>query len=1003
MVDRVWQFNGAATDSRRGMAASPGNSSSQRTASVQWLVIALVIGGVATTLGLRNFLRGPSIEDARTAFDRGEFMVAQGIAEQVLEHDPASRKALVLAGRAALEQQRFKTALNYFDRLNDDGSVESTTALVVSGQTAIQLGRLRDAEDYFRRVLARDPSHLEANEGLLSLLRVEGRSWEAVPHVFQLCRQRRYVVEHLELAAVLDATWLDPENDLPFLDFCSAQEPDDPVSELGPLRMMMMHQRETGFVVRRLEEIVTAHPDLIDAQAMLGQLRLELADDRRFLAWHSQLPSSADRHPTVWITRARWLRSDGQNRAAIRCLWEALRRYPHDRGANLLLANLLASIGEREQASSFQWRGEELQAFDNLLLRGPRSDGLRTAETITKMIKCLERLGRRWEALGWCHRLLEVDRSSQFAQAAITRLNREVAGATSLATASPDIADLSGFPLPNWPATSSLRTGEQVRASPIAFKDVARDIGLNFEYFVDQPRMEKKVYTFDFAGGGVGVLDFDQDGWPDLYFTQGCRWPKEESEHANQLFRNIDGKSFQQVGGLAGVGDTGFGSGPAIGDINGDGFPDLFVANVGANRLYLNNGDGTFLDASESLGQTNDFSLSAVIADLNRDQLPDLYVVNYLGDDALTKQCRVSGKLRQCSPLEFSGQQDRLYINRGDGRFDDMTETSGIARPAAIGKGMGVIAADIDGSGAIDLFVTNDTTANSLFINKTDSPESGLRMIERGSAAGVAYDDLGRLQGSMGISARDVNADGMLDLFVTNFNVEPNNLFVQSTNTPEPLFNDRALEAKLARPAINAVGWGAQFLDSELDGDWDLIVANGKLEDPLRGSDSGAQQAHFFENQGVGRFRKLPASELGAYFEASRFGRAVVRLDWNRDGLDDLCVTHMRAPVSLLENTSLRRGKYLAMELHGTASNRDAIGAIVTVKAGSRTWTVQQIAGDGFEASNQHQILLGLGDRESVDELRVRWPNGDEQVFENLATDREWILVEGQQPRLQVR
>ena len=747
------------------MSASQSKPLDPLRARLHWLVGAGFFGIVGLGVGLLVHSRAPSINNAEAALDRGESVVAHNIALQVLEADPTSAKALIIAGKAALAQQQYETVLSYFDRLEDDGSSDSIKALLVSAKIAIQLGRLRDAEQYLRRVLAHNSSHLEANEHILSLLRIEGRSWEALPHALQLCRQRRYVVEYLELAGILEATWIDRDQDLQFLDFCAAEQPDDPLAELGPLRMLMQRQSALDLAEKQLGEIVASHPNIIEAQAMLGQLRLASADDNRFLAWHSQLPASADQHPTVWLIRGRWQSGHGNTRAAVRCLWESLQRHPNDRAANLLVANLLASLGENELAAGFQQRGENLQAFDNLLLRGPTENGRRTAETISKMIQWLERLGRRWEALGWSHHLLEVDPDSQFAQAAIFRLSRGVDKEESRTLAPLEIVDLSGFPLPDWESKSSLATREPVSASAISFDDMAATVGLKFEFFVDHQRMRNKVFTFDFAGGGVGVLDYDQDGWPDLYLTQGSRWPHKKGawQHRNCLFRNLSGQSFEQVGDLASVGDTGFGAGPTVGDINCDGFPDIFVANVGTNCLYLNNGDGTFRDSSESIGNSaNEFSLSAVIVDLNRDQLPDLYVVNYLGGDALTRQCRVNGRLIQCSPLDFPGQQDRLYLNRGDGHFDEKAGSAGIAEPDGAGKGMGVLAADVDGTGGIDLFITNDTTANLLFVNETHSAGGVPKMSERGSIAGVAYDDLGRLQGSMGIAAGDVTADGLV-------------------------------------------------------------------------------------------------------------------------------------------------------------------------------------------------------------------------------------------------
>ncbi|MDA1051385.1 MAG: FG-GAP-like repeat-containing protein [Planctomycetota bacterium] len=967
--------------------------------------------GIATTLSvaaLATFyiarqLAVPSLADAESAFSHGNFVEALRVSELILQRQPESREALLLGGRAALAQQQHEVALALWSRVRADGSAESIMADVDCGALCAKLGRLSDAEQYFRRALASDPQQLDAHEQLLQLLRLEGRSWESLVHLHAVLRQKRFVVAHLELGGTLEATWINSDSDVPFLYYCGTVRPDDPLSLVGSLRLLLAQQRDVAVAREELTYLVASHPDVVEAQAMLGQLLFELGSGSEFLAWHSRLPDEAEQHPAIWVTRGRWVQGQGDTPGAVRCLWEALRRSPNDRAAHLLIAKLLVAIGQPEAAANFQRRGDQLLVFDDLLIRGPRGeDGRRLPATVIEMIKALENLGRLWEALGWSHILLRTGAASEFAQDTISRLEQRLNFDTPLTLDEANLAktiDISNLPLPEWPA--GLKSSGPATAQPgsaITFHDAARQVGLEFTYFRDNRRLRKRVYTFDFAGGGAAALDYDQDGWPDLYLTQSCSWPPGDSgqEPQNALFRNLDGKSFAPTTGLAGVGDQGFGHGPAIGDVNSDGFPDIYIANVGANRLYLNNGDGTFQDATHTSGTAGDeFSLSAAIADLNGDGLPDLYVANYLGGDALSRQCEGGGQPIQCSPLLFPGQQDRLYVNLGDDRFRDAALDAGMIPAEGAGKGMGVLAADIDGAGGLDLLVTNDTVANFLFINRT--ADGAIRMEELGHLAGVAYNELGHLQGSMGIAARDVNQDGMLDLFVTNFATERNNMFVQMPGESRGLFDERSVETNLGLTSTAMVGWGAQFLDAELDGDWDLLVANGHLDENTAGPLSGAMQPQFFENDGAARFAELPAAQLGPYFREPYFGRAVTRLDWNRDGLDDLCVTHLGAPTALLVNTSQRRGRFVALQLYGVSSNRDAIGAVVDVTTGDRHWTVQQMAGDGFEASNQRQIVVGLGNCDRVERLSIRWPNGSVQVFYDLAVDQEWMLVEDNQ------
>lgn len=906
---------------------------------------------------------------------------------------------MLVAGRAALGAGQHQVAFHFFNSVGDDGSEESIEALMHCGELAVKQGRLSEAEAFYRRVLKHQPTQLAANQGLLNLLRVEARNWEALPVVHQVLRQGHYAFEDLAFAGTLEGVWLSRDRDVPFLEYCGRSEPQDLLYLLGPIRSEIMEDDDLGRALQGLLKIVAWRPELLEAQAALGQLLFDNEEREEFLAWHSQLPDTADRHPSIWLTRARWARGQGQSRAAIRCLWEAIRIYPNDRAANLLMANLLAEIGDSKQAVAFQQRGEDLQVFDDLLLWGTELE-IGTSAQAKQMIEILERLGRLWEAKGWSQLLLSMEPDSSFAKAAIARLDQRLtpdAPLTLTAGNPANTIDYSAFPLPDLSSTADLATREAAE-SVVSFDDVARQTGLNFTYFVDKQRMENFVYTFDFAGGGVGALDYDQDGWPDLYLTQSCSWPPSDANQArqNRLFRNHQGQSFVDLTEFAGVGDSGFGNGVAVGDIDGDGFPDLYVNNLGGNRLYRNNGDGTFTDWTEQSGTAgDDYSLSAVFVDLNRDGLPELYVVNYLGGDAMTRQCRNDGKLVQCSPLKFPGQQDRLYLNLGDGRFREVTDESGILDARGIGKGMDIIAADLDGVGGPDLFVANDTTANFLFVNKSEPGSQSVRLQEQGTLSGVAFDDLGRGQSSMGIAARDANQDGLIDLFVTNFFKERNNLYVQSMRQPSLLFSEQSSPSNLAQPSFLTMGWGTQFLDAELDGDWDLVVANGYLGETEFEFESGMMRPQFLENLGAARFRELSGRQLGPYFAGNYFGRAVARLDWNRDGLEDLCVTHLEAPVSLLQNNSRRRGRFAAIQLRGTRSSRDAIGATVQINAGGRQWTVQCTAGGGFEAASQQQILVGLGDCDGIEQLKVRWPDESEQVFRNVPADRELMLIQG--------
>jgi hypothetical protein len=272
--------------------------------------------------------------------------------------------------------------------------------------------------------------------------------------------------------------------------------------------------------------------------------------------------------------------------------------------------------------------------------------------------------------------LLRLDPVSKAASSAIVRLEKRLQPSTPLTLASANPAlrvDLSDFPLPQWRASSGPQPSEEsVRATArVSFRNVASTVGLDFTYFIEERRHGERVHTFDFAGGGIGVIDCDLDLRPDIYLTQSRTLSADasEQEHTNRLLRNLRGTRFSDVTGVTDLEDKGFGQGAAVGDFNNDGFPDIYVTNVGQNRMFRNNGDGTFSDHTAAGGTAgNHFSLGAVLADVNGDGTPDLYVVNYLGGDAMTRQCGPMGKRIQCTPHRFPAQQDRLYVSENDGR-----------------------------------------------------------------------------------------------------------------------------------------------------------------------------------------------------------------------------------------------------------------------------------------------------------------------------------------------
>ncbi|WP_171185477.1 CRTAC1 family protein [Alienimonas chondri] len=553
-----------------------------------------------------------------------------------------------------------------------------------------------------------------------------------------------------------------------------------------------------------------------------------------------------------------------------------------------------------------------------------------------------------------------------------------------------------------------------------AFADVTSDVGLSFTRFDGRlpdgnGRIAGGRRMHEWTGGGVVAFDYDLDGRPDLLFTQGCEWsaegvppssePDPAAERRGRLFRNVDGERFEDVTDASGLALTGYGQGIAAGDYNADGFPDLFVCNVGANRLWRNEGDGTFADVTEEAGFTphpdgTDWTVSAAIADLNADGLPDIYEANYLtGRDVYTKICRTGDDPpRTCSPNGFPAAADRVWLNLGTGRFAEVADLADLPAP---GPGLGVLVTDLDGRPGNEVYVANDQRPNHLLRRTNAGPGGTPRFRDVGAASGAATSGEGESEAGMGIASADLNADGRPDLFVTNFEGESNTLYRSSDDSGPLIYEDATRQTGLFEPSYETLGFGTAFLDMDADGDEDLIYVNGHIDDfTHRGSPLFMRPA-MLENVG-GRFEPIPSHVAGSFFAAPALGRGLARVDWNGDGRDEVVATHLNGPAVLLRNVSTE-GETVSLRLVGTTDNRDAVGAAVTVTAptadgvpsGPRTKWIT--AGDGYMSGDEKQLSFGLGATPpgAMLDVVVRWPGGATEQFKGMTADGRFLLVQG--------
>jgi enediyne biosynthesis protein E4 len=502
-------------------------------------------------------------------------------------------------------------------------------------------------------------------------------------------------------------------------------------------------------------------------------------------------------------------------------------------------------------------------------------------------------------------------------------------------------------------------------------------------------------YLPETTGAGCAFLDFDNDGWMDIYLVNSgkCDFFNPDPPLRNALYKNNRDGTFTDVTEKAGVAGGGFGQGIAAGDYDGDGFPDLYVTQYGRSILYHNNGDGTFTDVTEKAGvATPGWSSSAVWFDYDNDGRLDLFVGRFVSfSKELNRACGVEedGHRHYCIPQNYAPTPSWLFHNNGDGTFTDVSKESGIA--GHLGKVWGVVATDVNNDGLMDLWVSNDTVPDFLFANQGNG-----KFNEIATNAGVAYSDGGRPRSGMGVDSADFDNDGWMDLFVANIDRE---MFAIYKNNHDGTFDDLALPTGIGKATKYMSGWGLKFFDYDNDGNLDLFLANGNPDDlinSLHGEVTYEEPLILFHNTSKG-FRDVSASS-GPVFSHKLCSRGLALGDFDNDGAVDVLISVNNAAPVLLKNTATAGNYWLGVRLVGKKSNPDAIGASITYPAGDLKRRRVKVGGGSYLSSHDPRVVLGLGTRPKLDWLEIKWPQpgGKIERFTDLPVDRYITIVEGE-------
>jgi hypothetical protein len=527
----------------------------------------------------------------------------------------------------------------------------------------------------------------------------------------------------------------------------------------------------------------------------------------------------------------------------------------------------------------------------------------------------------------------------------------------------------------------------------VDFEDVAESAGVHFRHF--DGRVAKQ-YLMDTTGPGLAWLDYDGDGLFDLFLVQGSaiEGPPPSPPPPSKLYRNEGGGRFRDVTEALGLAIVGCGQGAAVGDIDNDGDPDLFVTFYGRpNALYRNEAGGRFVEVAARAGlalpptgrKGPNWTTSAAFLDYDADGFLDLFVCSYVEVDLDNYPvCKTF-----CSPHEFKASASSLFRNRGDGTFIDVSSKAGVDSPE--GKALGVVALDLDDDARTDIFVANDEMPNFFFRNL-----GGGRFESQGLIGGCAVNSAGSTQAYMGVDADDLDGDGWPDLYATAYARETDTLFL---NLGGGQFMDATQGSGLGAPSWYGLAFGTCFLDPDADGFLDIFVANGhvdsgvdKLGDP---NNTFRQRAQFYHNAGRGRFREI-SRRAGPYFQLARVGRGVGPCDYDNDGRMDLAVANSGEPTALLHNLSVTPNHWVRIELRGTRSNRDAVGTKITLRLSDGRRIVRHRKGGGsYLSAGDPRLLVGIGRATRVDEVEVRWPSGLKERVGPIDASRGYLIVEG--------
>lgn len=918
----------------------------------------------------------------QTDIQRGHFDQAWKRIQPLLIATPDDPSLAVTAAEIQMNRGELDAARQFVSDIQSNDPDLSAQVQQLVATTYLYEGRLSEALSPLQELIRIKPDDTITRRLLVDVFHAQGRRHAAVEHLHALIRLRAFTTEDLLLLGDLERI---PDSEQ-FAQSMS-QVPSERHHYLTYQARQQLKKIQYDKALPLLNEALELNSDNVEAWVWLGHCYAEMEDRENLQRWLASRPPGAEEHPVYWTVLGRWFEQRQEAGRAAAAYRQALALDPGSRVATGGIARAALLLGLDEIARGFN---ERLRLLQQVTEYGVDLVYSQQTDKLSQLVDVYELLGSKELHDAWqmfeSHSGFSSQGGPDVEPTADTPVQIEPLLAKVKAAALPPV-DIDK--LLDGQSQGNVAAAKTQARAEISLVDVTAAAGLSdVSYDWGMKSSEPDVPIYRAMGGGTAAIDYDLDGWPDLYFSvAGGDLKPADSNRPKRFYRNIGGR-FLDVSVATGAGDVGYGQAVLTQDLNQDGADDLVVCNIGSLRVLYNAGDGTFEDAVEMpLHSDNIWVSTAAIADYNGDRLPDIYAVTYLGDrEYFDAVCyHPDGTPAGCGPRNFPGGRDYLWLNQGDGSWRD--SQAALETADSRGRGLGAIVSDIDGQPGLEIYVANDTSANDLL--RLRQSDASLK-IESLTYSGTGLGALGKPQGSMGLAIADLDHNLFEDLVVTNFRDEDNCVLLQQS---PGLFQNVSRRWGMNRADVPLVGFGAQTIDFDRDSWQDLLVVNGHIEDETDHGGLYRMLPLLYQNDGS-QFVAVDAGPSDSYLAQPVLARSLMRLDYDRDSRADLVITHTDSPAVVLANRTDTDNHWLQLELIGVECERAAVGTIVDVQIGAEASRHSLALGEGFYGSDQRLIDIGLGNAAAVDKLRVRWPDGAEQVFEHVPADSRYRLVQ---------